>query len=81
MNVLTRTLRRRLSTDKQDAEFARWSCFVAGVALLPLGLRAATRLSESNGELLVAVLAVLMLATQLIVLGLLVPRAMGQDEA
>ena len=62
---------RPVSTLRQDASFAELASYGGAVLLLPLGLRAALRLTETNGELLIAVLATSILSVQLVVLGAL----------
>ena len=81
MKTLLRFLNRKLSTDRQDATFVRWAFLIAGLALFPLGLRAATRFTESNGQLVIAVLAAAILAMQFVMIGLLAPRVMLRNDA
>jgi len=72
-----RFLRWPLSTDAQDARFAEHACAVAGVVVFPLGLLAAIRMTATNGELLVAVLATATLSLQLVLVGLVAGRGRG----
>lgn len=81
MKTILRLLTQRLSTERQDATFARWAFLIAAVALFPLGLRAATRFTESNGQLVIAVLAVAILVMQFVIVGLLAPQLMPRHDA
>ena len=81
MQTLLRLLDCKLSTDRQDATFVRWAFLIAGGALIPLGLRAATRFTESNDQLVIAVLVVAIVALQFVMMGLLAPRVMLRNDA
>ena len=79
MRDVLQLLSRQVSSDRQDAVLVRWAGLLAGGALLPLGLRAALRFTESSGELVIAVLGVLILALQLVGLGIVTSHAMTRD--
>ncbi len=79
MKIMATILNRALTTERKDAQLAQWASFAASGGILVLGLIAAPRMATTSGELLIGVLAVAILSVQLLVAGVVVPRAMERD--
>lgn len=81
MQRLHELLRSRISTEASDLRFGQAACFGASLLVLVVGLLAVTRLTASNGELLLGVLGTLSLSVQLVVLGAVAPLAARRPDA
>jgi len=81
MHRLTRLVGLRLTSEGLDARVLQAACFVAGPAVLVVGLQAVGRMASTPGEAINGTLAAGSLAVILVVLGLVVDVARRQGSS
>jgi len=81
MSRLRRILAQRVTSDATAARLGQFACFVAGPAILVVGLRALPRFAATPGEVFLGVLGSSAVALLLIVMGLVLPLAQGKADS
>ncbi len=81
MRRLRRLIGLRLTSERLDVGLARGACFVAGPAVLVVGLQAVGRMASTPGEAINGALAAGTLAVLLVVLGLVVDAPGSQGSS
>jgi hypothetical protein len=76
-----RLLGRRVASEDLVVRVAQGACFAAGPALLLVALRAVARLAGTPGEALLGVLAGVVAALLLVLIGLVLPLAARRTSA
>jgi hypothetical protein len=75
MSLLRRVLGLRISSEGFDLRIGSWACFAAAPALLIVALGGLARLSLTQGEAFLGILASVGVSLLLVILGIVLPLA------